>query len=229
METIVLIMMILVCFNFMLKQTCHTPWSIMTLAVVCALFVGLTWPYAIEQSKTQIADWLANASLMQDTAVILSIEVIIQLSFCMLAVHIQNTGHIRRRVLYTYKALRWFPGVLIFPVLFSALVALIFAFPGVSFSLLAWGMAAAVLVAVPAGTNLLKSPQHEKYLLLEVLFLTTALIGILGIIATVNGQTAVEGIGDVDWGALVALVGLVALGTVAGMIVYRIKLKKLKD
>ena len=60
METVVVVLMILVCFNFMLKQTYRKWWSVAVIAVVCALFVGLIWPYAIEQSKTQIADWLSN-------------------------------------------------------------------------------------------------------------------------------------------------------------------------
>ena len=60
METVVFVLMILVCFNFMLKQTYRKLRSVLVISVICALFVGLMWPYAIEQSKTQIADWLAN-------------------------------------------------------------------------------------------------------------------------------------------------------------------------
>ena len=58
METVVFVLMILVCFNFMLKQTYRKLRSVLVISVICALFVGLMWPYAIEQSKTQIADWL---------------------------------------------------------------------------------------------------------------------------------------------------------------------------
>ena len=150
METVVVVLMILVCFNFMLKQTYRKWGSVTLIAVVCALFVGLIWPYAIEQSKTQIADWLSNPALMLDTSVVLSIEVVLQMAFCMLAAHVMTTGRIRKRTLWSYKALRWFPGLLIFPVLFSGLVALIFSFPGVSFPRIAWSMAAGVLVLIPA-------------------------------------------------------------------------------
>ena len=71
METVVFVLMILVCFNFMLKQTYRKLRSVLVISVICALFVGLMWPYAIEQSKTQIADWLANPALMLDTSVVL--------------------------------------------------------------------------------------------------------------------------------------------------------------
>ena len=92
METVVFVLMILVCFNFMLKQTYRKLRSVLVISVICALFVGLMWPYAIEQSKTQIADWLANPALMLDTSVVLSVEVVLQMAFCMLAAHIQSAG-----------------------------------------------------------------------------------------------------------------------------------------
>lgn len=224
METVVVVLMILVCFNFMLKQTYRKLWSVAAISVVAALFVGLIWPYAIEQSKTQIADWLANPSLMLDTSVVLSIEVVLQMAFCMLAAHVLTTGPIRRRTLWAYRALRWFPGILIFPVLFSVLVWLIFSFPGVSFPLIAWSMAAGVLVLIPLGSFFLRWLLPEKELRLELLFLANALIAILGIIATVNGRTAVAGVSEVDWSALGGLLGLLLLGGGIGFL--RRKMKK---
>lgn len=218
METVVLVLMILVCFNFMLKQTYRKLWSVVALAVVCALFVGLAWPWAIEQSKTQIADWLANPALMLDTSVVLTVEVALQMSFCMLAVHMQTTGPVKRRTLWTYKLLRWFPGILIFPVLFSGLVALIFSFPGVSFSLIAWSMAGGVQVLIPLGSYLLRQLLPEKELRLELLFLANALIAILGIIATVNGRTAMTSVSEVEWGALGGLLCIVAAGALIGLV-----------
>lgn len=226
METVVFVLMILVCFSFMLKQTYRKNRSVAVIAVVCALFTGLMWPYAIEQSKTQIADWLADTALMLDTAVLLTLEVILQMTFCMLAAHVQTSGPLRKCTLWMYRALRWFPGILIFPVLFSALVALIFAFPGVSFSLLSWSMAAGILILIPAGTWLLRRVMPEKDVRLELLFLVNALIAVLGVVATVNGRTAVAGISGADWSALAALVVIIVLGALAGFVAYRIKLKK---
>lgn len=54
METVVLVMMIVVCFNYLLKQTWRKPYSVAFSAVVSGLFVGLAWPWAIEQSKTRL-------------------------------------------------------------------------------------------------------------------------------------------------------------------------------
>lgn len=227
MESVVLVMMILVCFNYILKQTYRKVYSIAFSAIVCALFVGLMWPYAIEQSKSQISDWLANSALMLDIAVILTLEVAVQMAFCVLSAHIQTSGKVKPITIWVYRVLRWFPGVLIFPVLFSLLVSAIFALPGVSFSLIAWVLAAIVFVVIPLAAWGVKWLLPEKEIRLELLFLSNALIAILGVIATVNGQTAVAGISDVDWKALGGVVSLLICGLALGIIAYRIKLKRI--
>lgn len=227
MESVVLVMMILVCFNYILKQTYRKVYSIIFSAIVCALFVGLMWPYAIEQSKSQISDWLANSALMLDIAVILTLEVAVQMAFCVLSAHIQTSGKVKPITIWVYRVLRWFPGVLIFPVLFSLLVSAIFALPGVSFSLIAWVLAAIVFIVIPLAAWGVKLLLPEKEIRLELLFLSNALIAILGVIATVNGQTAVAGISDVDWEALGGVVSLLICGLALGIIAYRIKLKRI--
>ena len=227
MENVVLVMMILVCFNYILKQTYRKVYSIAFSAIVCALFVGLMWPYAIEQSKSQISDWLANSALMLDIAVILTLEVAVQMAFCVLSAHVQTSGKVKPITIWVYRVLRWFPGVLIFPVLFSLLVSAIFALPGVSFSLIAWVLAAIVFIVIPLAAWGVKWLLPEKEIRLELLFLSNALIAILGVIATVNGQTAVAGISDVDWKALGGVVSLLICGLALGIIAYRIKLKRI--
>ena len=227
MESVVLVMMILVCFNYILKQTYRKVYSIAFSAIVCALFVGLMWPYAIEQSKSQISDWLANSALMLDIAVLLTLEVAVQMAFCVLSAHIQTSGKVKPITIWVYRVLRWFPGVLIFPVLFSLLVSAIFALPGVSFSLIAWVLAAIVFIVIPLAAWGVKWLLPEKEIRLELLFLSNALIAILGVIATVNGQTAVAGISDVDWKALGGVVSLLICGLALGIIAYRIKLKRI--
>ena len=226
MQTVVVILILLVCFNFMLKQTYSKRWAVGVTTLACALFVGNMWPLAIEQSKTQIADWLANPELMLDTSVILSIDVCTQMAFCMLAVHMLTGGIAKPRTLWMYRILRWFPGILIFPVLFSMLVGGIFAFPGKSFSTIAWILAGVVLVVIPLGTIGLRWLLPEKEIRLELLFITNAMTAILGIVATVNGRTAMNGISSVDWSALAGIVILVLAGCAVGLWGRRRKMKK---
>ena len=219
MDTVVLVLMLLIAFNFLLKQTFWKAVAVGIIAAVAALFAGLMWPYAIEQSKTQIADWLG------DTSVLLTIEGSLQMAYAMLAVHVASAYPVKPRTLLTYRFLRWFPGLLIFPVLFSGLVYLIFAFPGTPFTTVAWGYAACVLIAIPVGRRVLLYLLPEKELRLELFFLTNALVAILGIVATVNGRTSVAGVSEVNWGALAGVGGITVIGSAIGLGWWRLKKK----
>ena len=130
METVVVVLMILVSFNFLLKLTYCKLWTVGVIAVSACLFVGLMWPLAIEQSKTQIADWLSNPQLMLDTSVILSLEVVLQLAYCMLAAHLQTAGKVGSRTVLAYRCLRLFPGSLDFCSPFQLAGSFDIQFPG---------------------------------------------------------------------------------------------------
>ncbi len=226
METLLIVMMSAVCLTFVLKQTFHGMVELMAAAVVLAFFTSMMWSFAIEQSTTQIAAWMADQQLMLDMAVLLSIDVALTLLFCVTHVDIHTAEHVSARRRFAYRALKFFPGLLIFPVLFSALVKLVFTFTGVDFQLISWGMAAAVFILVPTLTLGIKWLLPERAIRLEMLFLLEVLLGLMGIVGTVNGRTAVNGISDVDFRALLAVALMVAAGIFAGLVVYRIKMNR---
>lgn len=223
METLVTVLMVLVAVDFSLKQTFNNRWYVLGISVVCAVFTALVWPWAIEQSKTQITDWLNDTQLMLDTSVVLTCEVALQMAFCLVAAHVLTSDRLPKRTVWLYRILRWFPGVLIFVVLFSALTQLIFAMPGHSFQQVAIALAAAVLVLVPLLTYALRLALPEKDIRLELLFLTHALTIILGIVATVNGKTTVDAVGKVDLSSLAAICLILAVGTVLGLLLHKHK------
>ncbi len=229
METLVLVMMILVCFSFVLKQTFHGVKEIMVIAVLIAFFVGLSWPFAIEQSKTQIAAWIADQKLMLDMAVLLSVDVALTMLFCVHHVDLKTSEHVSRRKWMFYIALKYFPGLLVFPVLFSLLVMMIFMLPGMSFQVVAWTLAVVLLVLTPALTYGLRWLLPERPIRLELLFLVEVLLGLMGIVGTVNGNTAVAGINSVDLKSLLGVVGIVIVGMALGLCYYRVKMQKLSQ
>lgn len=228
METLMIVMMVLVCFSFVLKQTFHGVKEVMVMAVLLTFFVGMAWTFAIEQSKTQIAAWMADSQLMLDMAVLMSVDVSLTIFFCVMHVDIKTAEKVSKLKFYTYIFLKYFPGLLIFPVLFAALVSLIFFFPGASFQLIAWGLAMAVFVLMPLLTYGLRWLLPERPIRLELLFLVDVLLGLMGVVGTVNGQTAVEGISEVDVKALVAVFAMVLVGMAVGYVYYRVRTKKLK-
>ncbi|HIT46400.1 MAG TPA: hypothetical protein IAC35_00915 [Candidatus Cryptobacteroides merdipullorum] len=226
METVVKLAMVLVSLSFVLKLTGYKLRQLLLMALLCALFVGFSWQFAAEQSKTAIASWLSDRELMQDIAVLMTLDVALQMAYCLMAVNLMNSGPLKRRTILVYKLLRLFPGIMVFLVLFSLLVSCVFAFPGVSFSLISWCMAAAVLVLLPLAVLGVRKLLPEKEIRLELLFLSNALTAALGVIATVNGTTASESVDSVDYPATVAVIGIVLLGAALGFLLYRIKSRK---
>ena len=222
-------MMILVCFSFVLKQTFHGVKEIMIISVLVAFFVGMAWPFAIEQSKTQIAAWIADQKLMLDMAVLLSVDVALTMLFCVHHVDLKTSEHVSRRKWMFYIALKYFPGLLVFPVLFSLLVMMIFMLPGMSFQVVAWTLAVVLLVLTPALTYGLRWLLPERPIRLELLFLVEVLLGLMGIVGTVNGNTAVAGIDSVDLKSLLGVIAIVIVGMALGLCYYRVKMQKLSQ
>lgn len=227
MDTMIWILILLTAFNFLLKQTFWRVGYACAAAVVAAGFVIVMWPYAIEQSKTQITDWLSDSSLMLNTAVVLTMEVALQMAFCLLSVHVAHVSPVKKRMKWAWQVLYWFPGILIFPVLFFGLTQLIFALPGISFRQVAWVFGGMILPGILLGRWVIRWIIPENDLRLELFFLTNALVAILDVMATVNGRTAVEGTATVNGPALIGCIGIFAAGSALGMVIRRWKERRI--
>ena len=103
---------------------------------------------ASSQSKTRIADWLSQPELMLDTSVVLTIDVAFQICFCILMAS-RLSGTLRGLQSILLEITLWIPGLLLFPTLYSMLVAIIFSMPGADFDTIGWISGAAVMTATP--------------------------------------------------------------------------------
>lgn len=213
--------MLLVVLSFVLKHTFSGYVTLAVMAVVCALFIGFLWPVAIEQSRTQIADWLQRPALMRDTSVLLCMDVALSIAYCMLAAYLRTAGKVKKSTIWGYRLLRLYPGVTIFMVLFSLLVTAVFSFPGRDFATVAWTLAVIVAVVFLLCVSGVRWLLPEKELRLELMFLLNLFIAMMAVVVTVNGTTAVQGVGEIEWLPLATVVGLVALGTAAGWLIWR--------
>lgn len=218
--------MLLVAVSFMMKLTYHKPLGIMIMCGVGALFAILTWEYATTQSKTQIADWLSNPDLMLDTSVVLTIDVAVQLVMCILMARKISGSTMSKRADMLLELTLWFPGLLIFPVLFAGIVKMMFALPGIDFTLIGWSCAGLVAVGIPVCVYLLKLLLNDADERLELMFLVNGLIAVLGVIATVNGRTAATGTNDVDIIALCGVIATLGIGTILGLFINKFETKR---
>ena len=226
METVILVLMLVVIFMTWLKLTFLKMWQIIVVAVICSLFIGFSWPYAIQQSRNEISEWLGNQRLMLDTSVLLTIEVFWQMAYCMLSGKLLYGETVSRRTIWIYRILRFFPGLLIFPVLFYLQIQVMYQISGVDFAIVSWSLALIVFVAVIGGSYLLKWFLPQKSLRLEVLFLSSSLVLILGIVTTVNGTTSFNGTEPIEWNALFAFCVLTFVCAVIGYFKFQIRKSK---
>lgn len=226
-----MIIMLTVSFSFLLKLTCHGRPGRVVLSALAALFVLLACDTATTQSKTQIADWLSQPDLMLDTSVWLTVDVAFQIAFCVLYAK-KLAGPITRNEKWMLAVCLWFPGLLIFPVLFAMLTRLIFSMPGTDFDTIGRITAAALLLVTPLLARGLELLLPEADIRLELMFMVNMLTAALGIVATVNGRTAAVGTNTVEWDALAAVAALVLAGAASGIFINRYvtakKITKLK-
>ena len=223
METVVILIMLLVGLSFLLKLTFMKPWQMAVEAALVAAAVIWSVDLAVDQSKTQIEGWLGSPELMLDLAVILTVDVALQISFCITAAAARSD---RAAVRILRSVLLFLPGLLIFPVAFFLLVRIIFASTGVDFDSVGYMLAGALFVAVPLLSGGLRLLLPERELRLELIFFLNCLTGLLGVIATVNGRTAFTGVNELNLPALCAMLGLTLAGAAAGLILYRHKTNK---
>lgn len=87
METVVILIMFMVSLSFVLKLTFMRPWQMIAEAVILAFATISTTDIAISQSKIQISEWLQTPDLMLDLSVILTLDVALQIAFCLFMIN----------------------------------------------------------------------------------------------------------------------------------------------
>ncbi|GAB6121935.1 hypothetical protein [Dysgonomonas termitidis] len=184
MELIIQILMLFIIINCILKLSFWKWWQAAIFSIVCAVFLLWAEQYAILQSKTQINDYLMNREALQDAAVLVTIESVICFAFCFAALRNLFGRRIKRWLLPLY----WYPSLLLFPVLFYILTQSIFSLSGTDFDTVSYIMAGTVLVILPMAAYGIRYMFPEKELRLEVHFLVSLFVAILGLLTTVNGN-----------------------------------------
>ncbi|BES62329.1 hypothetical protein [Dysgonomonas capnocytophagoides] len=184
MELIIQILMLFIVVNCILKLSFWKWWQSALFGLVCAVFIVWMNKYAIMQSKTQLNDYLMNRDALQDAAVLVTVESAICFAFCFAALRSLFGKKIKKWMLPLY----WYPSLLLFPVLFYILTQTIFSMSGTDFDTLAYTIAAITLGLLPAAAYGVKYMFPEKELRLEVHFLVSLFVAILGLLTTVNGN-----------------------------------------
>lgn len=221
METALVLIMVLVSLSFILKLTFMPSWLVWVECIMLALFVVMAVDLASSQSKTRIQEWIQSPALMLDMAVVITVDVSMQLAFCI--------NHVSNALSMKEKFIRWSlivsPGFMILPVTFAALVQLLFLFTGTDFGSIAYSFAGLLLVSVPLVAYGMKWLLPATIQRLELIFYVNCIIAMLGVVTTVNGQTAAAGISDLNIPALMVVALLIVIGFAIGFFFFKYKNK----
>lgn len=221
MEQIILILMLFIAINCAFKLSLWKWWQAGIYSLIVAIFAFMAYPYAILQSKTQIADYLQNTEALQNMAVIITLESALCFGFCVTYLR----GMFGKKNPWWTKLLWWYPSLLLFPVVFYCLTECIFTFVGTSFTTVACFVAGTTFTGIPVLAQLTKYLVPEKDLRLEIHFLVSLFVCILGLLTTVNGKTVYAAVDEpVHWDAvtlaLSLFIGLFIVGYVWNQIKY---------
>lgn len=226
MEYIVPILILFILLNIFLKLSFRPWWYSVVFSLVAALFLLLVVPFAASQSKTQLEAWLQNPLVMQNVAVLITVETAILFAFAFIRLR-QVLGTPVKK--YILLPLDIYPGFLLFPVLFYTLTQLFFVLPGVDFDTSAYMFAAGILVGIPFFSWSMVRIVPEEELRLEILFIVNLFVGITGLITTVNGETAYAAVNQsFDVRAVLLALAIFALLFAGGFLRERYRKLKVK-
>lgn len=220
MELIIQILMVFIIINCILKLSFRSLWQSILFGALCAVFIIWAKEYAIMQSKTQIADYLKNRAALQNAAVLVTAESAICFAFCFAALKNVFGKRIKRWLMPLY----WYPSLLIFPVLFYILTQTIFSLSGTDFDTIAYIISGITFVVIPIAAYGIRLLIPEDELRLEVHFLVSLFVCILGLLTTVNGDVTYAAVKEpVNFKALGLSLGLFVVTFVIGYVWNKIK------
>ncbi len=220
MELIIQILMVFIIINCILKLSFRSLWQSILFGAICAVFIIWAKEYAIMQSKTQIADYLKNRTALQNTAVLVTAESAICFAFCFAALKNMFGKRVKRWLMPLY----WYPSLLIFPVLFYILTQTIFSLSGTDFDTIAYIISGITFVVIPIAAYGIRLLIPEDELRLEIHFLVSLFVCILGLLTTVNGDVTYAAVKEpVNFKALGLSLGLFVVTFVIGYVWNKIK------
>lgn len=204
------------------------PWpQRFAFSFVVAVFVWWSQRYAVLQSKTQIADLLQNTAALQNMAAIVTIESAVSFGFCSRWLGGAYLSPVCR---WWERLLKWYPSLLMFPVMFYILTQTMFMAVGVDFNVTTAMVSIIALFGLPllAGGIRLLMPDEEGRVELHVLL--SCFVCVLGLISTVTGKIVYRATEEpVNWSmvglAAVVFVVLFILGFVGSRLKWKLTSK----
>lgn len=217
---IIQVLLLFIFINTLLKLSFWRWWQTVIFAAVCAAFTVWICPYTASQSKTQMVELMSSNQVMQDLAVLVTLESALCIGYCFVALK-EIFG---KKVKYWGVFLFFYPGLLVFPALFYLQTQAVFSMPGMDFNAISYVMAAGILVLLPLLSFGIKYIFPEKDFRLEVHFLVSLFICVIGLICTADGKVTYAAADEpMNWKAFAFASGLFVGLFLVGYVWYKLK------
>lgn len=151
---ILVVLILFIVLNCVFKLSMWCMWQRFIFSVMLGVFTYTCVGIASQQSKTQLALWMQDTAVLQNIAVLITVESIACCVFCFLYLVMQRDemfeSYRRRRLReISYAVLHWYPSLLMFPVVFYLLAQLMFVAIGMTFRSMGLLPALGIAVLLP--------------------------------------------------------------------------------
>ena len=223
MEILVFILMMLVVLNCAMKTSLWTLGPRLAFALLLGAFAYWSIDYAVMQSKTQIDNWLHREDVLQDMAIIVTLESAIGVMYCF-SCFTDDVKRPRRR--FIRLLLHAYPSLLVFPVVFYGLTKLLFLQAGMDFSTTSLIYAIAVMALSLLCAALARWLLPPKDLRIEAHLWLTVMVCVLSLLLTQNGEIIYHSnVRAVDWTSVALTMAAAAIVMGVGFIGSKLKWK----
>ena len=223
MEILVFILMMLVVLNCAMKTSLWTLGPRLAFALLLGAFAYWSIDYAVMQSKTQIDNWLHREDMLQDMAIIVTLESAIGVMYCF-SCFTDDVKRPRRR--FIRLLLHAYPSLLVFPVVFYGLTKLLFLQAGMDFSSTSLIYAIAVMAVSLLCAALARWLLPPKDLRIEAHLWLTVMVCVLSLLLTQNGEIIYHSnVRAVDWTSVALTMAAAAIVMGVGFIGSKLKWK----
>ena len=215
--------MMLVVLNCAMKTSLWTLGPRLAFALLLGAFAYWSIDYAVMQSKTQIDNWLHREDVLQDMAIIVTLESAIGVMYCF-SCFTDDVKRPRRR--FIRLLLHAYPSLLVFPVVFYGLTKLLFLQAGMDFSTTSLIYAIAVMAVSLLCAALARWLLPPKDLRIEAHLWLTVMVCVLSLLLTQNGEIIYHSnVRAVDWTSVALTMAAAAIVMGVGFIGSKLKWK----
>lgn len=226
MEYIYLLLLIFVLCQSIVKVSFVRWYFGVTLGVVAGGFILLVSDTAAGMSGQALEAWIGSTTVASNLAVLITIETLIVVSYIFMELRCRLGTPVSP--LYIIP-LRIYPCFMLFPMLFYLLVQIYISTPGLDFDTAAYLLSGGIVLLISGGSMLIRWILPEGEFRLELLFILSIMVCVIGLIATSDGKTVYAAVDTpIDAQYLMGSMGVLLALLVMGFFIHRLKKFKTK-